>query len=70
MEQWVRTGTADDAAACVAVYTPYVLETAISFETEVPTRAEMAGRITAALDTHDWLVLEPDDGAKPGMRVR
>ncbi len=51
----VRQATAADAAACAAVYAPYVTGTAISFETEPPTAAEMAERIDDALA---WLVLE------------
>ncbi|OBI21092.1 GCN5 family acetyltransferase [Mycobacterium sp. E2327] len=57
----VRPASAHDAAACVAIYRPYVLETAISWELEVPSEAEMAARITAARETHEWLVLERDD---------
>jgi phosphinothricin acetyltransferase len=38
-----------------------VLDTAISWEIEVPTVAEMAGRIAAARETHEWLVLERGD---------
>ena len=37
--------SAQDAAACVAVYRPYVVDTAISWEIEVPTVDEMAARI-------------------------
>ena len=40
----VRLATADDAAACAAIYAPYVAETAISFEIVPPTADEMAGR--------------------------
>ncbi|WP_068175640.1 GNAT family N-acetyltransferase [Mycobacterium sp. UM_CSW] len=54
----VRAATAADAAACVDVYRPYVLDTVISFETEVPTVEEMARRIAGA---REWLVLEDDD---------
>jgi L-amino acid N-acyltransferase YncA len=57
----VRDATADDASACVLIYTPYVRDTVITFETEVPTVAEMARRITATLASHEWLVLD-DDG--------
>ena len=56
----VRQASAQDAAACVAIYRPYVA-TAISWESEVPTVTEMAARITAARETHDWLVLESDE---------
>lgn len=56
----VRPASLDDARACVAIYRPYVEDTAITFETEVPTPAEMAARIAAVRDTHQWLVLEND----------
>ena len=54
----VRDATPADAAACAAIYAPYVTGTAVSFETEPPTPAEMARRIEAALATYAWLVLE------------
>lgn len=54
----IRDAGADDAAACAAIYAPYVSDTAISFETEPPTPAEMAERIARARCTHAWLVLE------------
>jgi L-amino acid N-acyltransferase YncA len=54
----VRPASPQDAAACVAIYRPYVLDTAISWEIDVPTVQEMAARIAAA---HEWLVLERDD---------
>jgi L-amino acid N-acyltransferase YncA len=54
----VRDATERDAGACAAIYAPYVTGTAISFETVVPSPAEMAGRIAAARATHAWLVLE------------
>jgi L-amino acid N-acyltransferase YncA len=57
----VRSASVDDAAACAAIYAPYVTGSAISFEDEPPDAAEMAGRIATALDTHAWVVLE-DDG--------
>jgi L-amino acid N-acyltransferase YncA len=55
----VREATAGDAAACAAIYAPYVTDTAVSFETEAPGPDEMAARIAAA---HEWLVLE--DGGR------
>jgi phosphinothricin acetyltransferase len=54
----IRAAAQDDAAACAAVYRPYVLDTAITFETEPPTVAEMARRIEAAALSHAWLVAE------------
>ncbi len=53
----VRDATPDDAAACAAIYAPYVTDTAISFETEPPDTEEMTRRIAGA---HAWLVLEED----------
>ena len=58
----VRDATADDAAACAAIYAPYVTGTAISFEDVPPSAQEMARRIAAAQQRHAWLVLEDDDG--------
>jgi L-amino acid N-acyltransferase YncA len=57
----VRDATSQDAAACAAIYAPYVLESAISFESDPPDVAQMADRIVAAQRSHAWLVLE-DDG--------
>lgn len=57
----VRDATGDDAAACAAIYRPYVLETAITFETEPPSVSEMARRIAAAVESHAWLVAEAED---------
>jgi L-amino acid N-acyltransferase YncA len=54
----VRDATSDDATACAEVYAPYVRDTAISFEAEPPSAAEVADRIRAALATHAWVVLE------------
>jgi phosphinothricin acetyltransferase len=51
-----------DAAACAAIYAPYVRETAITFEVEPPSEAQLAERIIAAQKSHAWLVLEDDAG--------
>jgi L-amino acid N-acyltransferase YncA len=61
----VRPASAQDAAACAAIYAPYVTDTAISFETDPPSPAEMADRISAASRGHAWLVLE-DEGRVVG----
>jgi L-amino acid N-acyltransferase YncA len=57
---FVREATVADAPACAAIYAPYVRDTAITFETEPPTSAEMASRIERSLRGHAWLVLEED----------
>jgi phosphinothricin acetyltransferase len=58
----VRSATERDAAVCAAIYAPYVLDTAITFETDPPSVAEMARRIAAACNTHAWLVVEDEGG--------
>lgn len=56
----VRDATTTDAAACAALYAPYVTDTTISFEEEPPDAAEMARRIAASQEAHAWLVAERD----------
>ena len=58
--QRVRAASERDAAACAAIYAPYVSSTAITFESEPPGAEEMARRIAAAQRSHAWLVLEQD----------
>jgi phosphinothricin acetyltransferase len=53
----VRFATLDDAAACAAIYAPYVTDSAVSFEEDPPSAREMARRIESSLA---WLVLEAD----------
>ncbi|HLA64679.1 MAG TPA: arsinothricin resistance N-acetyltransferase ArsN1 family B [Rhodothermales bacterium] len=54
----LRLVTPDDAAALVAIYTPSVRDTAASFETEVPTAEDFAGRVRETLEQRPWLVAE------------
>lgn len=60
----VRDATRGDAEACRAIYAPYVTDTAVTFETEVPDVEDMAARIAVADERHAWLVLEHDSGVK------
>src|SRR4051794_37613459 len=55
---YVRDATERDGAACAAIYAPYVTDTAITFETDPPSPAEMTERIATAARAHAWLVLE------------
>ena len=50
----------DDAAACQAIYAPYVRDTVISLEIDPPSVPEIRERMERSLETHDWLVLEGD----------
>ncbi|HEU4948119.1 MAG TPA: GNAT family N-acetyltransferase [Kribbella sp.] len=56
----VRDASVRDAEACAAIYEPYVTGTAITFEIDPPSPAEMAERIETARRTHAWMVLEHD----------
>jgi L-amino acid N-acyltransferase YncA len=49
---------ARDAAACAAIYAPYVADTSASFEELAPTAQELAERMQRTSRTHPWLVLE------------
>lgn len=57
----IRAAGPADASACAEIYRPYVLDTAITFETEPPCAAEMSRRIEAAAHAHAWLVAEAPD---------
>jgi phosphinothricin acetyltransferase len=54
----MRIATERDAEACHAIYAPTVLETAITFETELPGVDAMRQRIQARLRHYPWLILE------------
>lgn len=56
----VRDATADDAAACAAIYGTYVAETPATFETEPPSVDEIARRMADCQAGHAWLVAEQD----------
>jgi len=52
-----------DAAACAAIYAPYVDASPVSFEEAAPDASAMAARIAQTQTTHPWLV------AKEGEEV-
>jgi phosphinothricin acetyltransferase len=56
----VRLATPEDAAACAAIYAPYVTGSAISFEVAPPSVEEMAARIRRILGHYPWVVVEVD----------
>ena len=58
----IRDTRPEDAAAVRAVYAHYVSQTAVTFETDVPSVEEMSRRIALAQERHDHLVLEDADG--------
>jgi L-amino acid N-acyltransferase YncA len=56
----IRSATIDDAAQLLAIYAPFIENTAVSFETVVPSTEEFARRITKRLSSWAWLVAEVD----------
>ena len=56
----IRVATTADAPELLAIYVPYVRETAITFEYEVPSVEEFAGRIASVLKKYPYLVAERD----------
>jgi L-amino acid N-acyltransferase YncA len=56
----LRLASAEDGAACAAVYAPYVLDSVVSFELVPPGAAEMAGRISRTTARYPWVVAEVD----------
>ncbi|MGN1163653.1 MAG: GNAT family N-acetyltransferase [Candidatus Ornithospirochaeta sp.] len=62
----VRRALESDASRIREIYAPYVEETAITFEYEVPSIAEMRGRIREREGKYPFLVLEDDDGVVEG----
>ena len=60
LELQIRPADAEDAAACAAIYAPYVEDTCITFEVEPPTAEQFSARIADARATHEWLVAERD----------
>jgi phosphinothricin acetyltransferase len=54
-----------DAAACAAIYAPFVTDGVASFEEAAPDAGELARRITAVSADYPWLVAE-EDGVMTG----
>ena len=54
----IRIAKVEDAEALLAIYTPYVEQTAITYEYEVPTIEEFAARIAHTLERYPYLVAE------------
>ena len=56
----IRSARLEDAPALRAIYAPYVKDTAITFETVVPTVQEFAARISKTLEQFPYLVAEEE----------
>lgn len=59
----IRSAVPDDAADILSIYAPYVRDTAITFEYEVPSLEEFRQRVEHTLATgHPYLVLDGGTG--------
>ncbi|MBN2656770.1 MAG: N-acetyltransferase [Spirochaetales bacterium] len=56
----IRPVKQSDAASLCGIYNYYVRETVITFEEEVVSEEDMAGRIEKITSTHPWFVLEEE----------
>jgi phosphinothricin acetyltransferase len=56
MSPTIRAASPDDAAAIAAIYSPFVSDSAVSFELEPPEPVEMARRIQEGQQRFPWLV--------------
>lgn len=61
-----HANAARDAAACAAIYEPFVSGSYVSFEEEPPDPAELARRIASTSERYPWLVAD-DDGIVVGF---
>ena len=56
----VRLATEADAAGILAVYAPYIRDTAVTFETEIPSLDAFRCRMASIIGDYPYLVVEED----------
>ncbi|MEI7472872.1 MAG: N-acetyltransferase family protein [Chitinophagaceae bacterium] len=56
----IRIASTQDAAAILAIYSPYIQNTSICFETDLPTLGAFQNRIHHYLEKYPWLLIEID----------
>lgn len=66
MHYAIRAARPEDAAALLDIYAPYVTDTAITFEYDIPTPEEFAGRIAQTLARYPYLMAEDAQGRALG----
>lgn len=59
---FIRNASLEDAEVLLEIYAYYVLNTAISFEYDVPTIEEFRRRITETLKKYPYIVIEDSEG--------
>ena len=61
----LRIAGPEDAAALLSIYRQYI-DTPITFETELPSEEEFAGRIRSVLAGYPWILCEDNEGRTVG----
>ncbi len=61
MAHLIRLATQNDAAPMLSIYAPSIVDSATSFETEVPSLDEFKERISGTLEGLPWIVYTIDD---------
>lgn len=56
----IRFATPEDAEAILSIYSDYIINTAVTFEIEVPTLAAFRDRMARITESFPWLVCEID----------
>ena len=64
----IRPATEADAAEILNIYAPYITDTAITFEYDVPTLEEFIERIRHTLEKYPYIVAL-NNGTIVGMRM-
>ena len=54
----IRIASPQDSAALLEIYSPFIRNTSITFETEVPSTDDFGNRIQTYLLNYPWLVYE------------
>lgn len=57
----IRLAIEDDSASILQIYAPFIIDTVVSFECEVPTSEEFSKRIANIQKRYPWLVCEIND---------
>jgi L-amino acid N-acyltransferase YncA len=62
MAATIRLAAPSDAQIIREIYAPYVTDTPVSFEVEIPSADEMGKRVSNTLLALPWLICETPDG--------
>lgn len=66
MKPSIHAATPNDAADLLAIYRPYITQTAITFEVEPPSVKEFRERIQGIVGHYPWIVARDQDGTALG----